>query len=86
MDEVYFTVAEVATRLGVSIGWLADECRAGRVEHMHIARRRRFTSAQVAALVAQHTVQATPADMPELTQRLARTRERVTRGLQRHRS
>jgi excisionase family DNA binding protein len=80
MEEVYFTVNEVAKRLGVSTRWLADECRAGRVEHVHIARRRRFTVAQVDALVARHTVLPEAAATVDVS-RLDRTRERVVRRL-----
>jgi excisionase family DNA binding protein len=81
MEEIYFTVAEVARRLGVSTRWLADECRAGRVEHIHIARRRRFTAAQVDVLVSRHTVQTEQVVAPRSTQRLEQTRERVARRL-----
>ena len=51
-----YTVDEVARLLGISPRWLADECRAERVEHVHIARKRRFTSEQVARLLAAKTV------------------------------
>lgn len=54
----YYTVAEVARRFGVSARWLADECRAGRVEHVYIARKRRFTEDQVARLAQHNTVTA----------------------------
>jgi excisionase family DNA binding protein len=82
MDDRYYTVAEVAKRLGVSSRWLADECRAGRIEHIHIARRRRFTAEQVGALIAKHTVK--PRIPPnEDNERLERTRDRVTRRLTR---
>jgi len=76
MDDVYYTVSEVAARLGVSTRWLADECRAGRVEHIHIARRRRFTANQVDALILKYTVEPTDA-ISEEAKRLARTRDRV---------
>jgi excisionase family DNA binding protein len=45
------TVDAVAELLGVSSRWLADECRAGRVTHVHIARKRRFTAKQVEQLI-----------------------------------
>jgi Helix-turn-helix domain len=80
MDDVYYTVPEVATRLGVSARWLADERRAGRVEHIHIARRRRFTAEQVDLLVKAHTVEPTGA-VSEDAKRLDRTRVRVARRL-----
>jgi hypothetical protein len=78
--ETYSTVAEVAARLGISARWLADECRAGRVKHVYIARRRRFTAAQIEALVKMHTLEPTQGD--EAT-RLERTRDRVARRLAR---
>jgi excisionase family DNA binding protein len=82
MDDVYYTVGEVAKRLGVSGRWLADECRAGRIEHVHIARRRRFTARQVDALIATHTV--TPGSaISEEDRRLHRTRDRVAQRLAR---
>jgi hypothetical protein len=42
-----FTVEQVAAVIGVSQRWLADECRANRVTHVHLARKRRFTADQV---------------------------------------
>jgi excisionase family DNA binding protein len=56
IDEDFYTIEEVARRLRVSARWLADECRAERVEHVHIARQRRFTKQQVDALIAGRTV------------------------------
>ena len=49
-DKIYFTVEEAADQIGVSERWLADQCRAGTVEHVHIARKRRFTRQQVLKL------------------------------------
>jgi hypothetical protein len=51
-----FTVDEVARRLGVSARWLADQCQAERVEHVHLVRQCRFTDAQVDALVVSYPV------------------------------
>lgn len=82
MDDAYYTVSEVARRLGVSSRWLADECRAGRIEHVHIARRRRFTAKQVDALIAKHTVEPTEVTN-EGHNRLYKTRDRVARRLAR---
>ncbi|GAA2369423.1 helix-turn-helix domain-containing protein [Dactylosporangium salmoneum] len=56
----YYDIPEVAKLIRVSARWLADECRAGRVEHVHIARKRRFTAAQVETLMAANTVKAAP--------------------------
>lgn len=59
-DEDIYTIEEVARRLRVSVRWLTDECRAERVEHVHIARQRRFTQEQVDALIASRTVRPSP--------------------------
>ena len=75
-------MSEVAKRLGVSSRWLADECRAGRIEHIHIARRRRFTANQVDALITKHTVEPTDV-ISEEDERLNQTRDRVARRLAR---
>lgn len=53
-----YTIDEVAAKLEVSPRWLADECRAGRVTHVHMARKRWFTLEQVQTLIAQHTVRS----------------------------
>jgi hypothetical protein len=72
-----FTVEEVAAVIGVSQRWLADECRANRVTHVHLARKRRFTVDQVHALLDRFTV--TP-----IADRLAGShRARVMRRLER---
>jgi hypothetical protein len=72
-----FTVEEVAALIGVSQRWLADECRANRVTHVHLARRRRFTADQVHALLDRFTV--TP-----IADRLAEShRARIMRRLER---
>jgi hypothetical protein len=76
--ETLATIADVAARLGISARWLADECRAGRIEHVYIARRRRFTPEQIDALLRKHTVE--PPLNNEATQ-LERTRDRVARRL-----
>ena len=78
-EEEFFTVEQVARRLKVSPRWLADECRAGRVEHVYIARQRRLTREQVEMLIASKTVR------PAADQELDRTRERVMRQLARRR-
>ena len=78
-SEVFYTIDEVARRLRVSARWLADECRAGRVEHVHIARQRRFTKDQVDALVVSRTVR------PSSELELDATRQRVANRLARRR-
>lgn len=70
-------VEEVARRLGVSARWLADQCRAERVEHVHVARQRRFTMAQFEALIARFTVR------PRADVQLDATKARVLRMLAR---
>jgi len=76
-DEEFFTVEQVARLLKVSPRWLAAQCRAERVEHVHIARQRRFTREQVHALIASKTVR------PAADRELDKTRERVMRQLAR---
>ncbi|GIG57098.1 hypothetical protein Lfu02_14700 [Longispora fulva] len=49
-------VEVIAKQLGVSARWLADECRAERVEHVHLGGKRSFTLEQARALVARSTV------------------------------
>jgi Helix-turn-helix domain len=73
-----YTIKEVAQRLRVSARWLADECRAERIEHVHIARQRRFTEEQIRLLLAKKTV------VPAVQKETDATRERVLRMLARH--
>lgn len=54
-DRVYYTVEEAARLLKVSSRWLADQCRNDKVEHVHLARKRKFTPAQVRKLLASFT-------------------------------
>ena len=56
--KVYYSIKEVASKLGVSERWLADQCRKGFVEHVHLARKRRFTPGQLDKLLRTHTIQA----------------------------
>ena len=74
---VLYTVQEVARYLRVSARWLAGQCRAERVEHVHLARVRRLTRSQVESLVASRTV------IPDDTKKLDATRQRVLRLLAR---
>jgi len=76
-EDEFFTVQQVARLLKVSARWLLAECRAERVEHVHIARQRRFTREQVDALIASKTVR------PAADRELDKTRERVMRELSR---
>jgi excisionase family DNA binding protein len=72
-----YTVDEVAALLRVSARWLADQCRAERIEHVHLARQRLFTRAQVLALIESSTVR------PDAMVRMGATRARVIRLLAR---
>lgn len=65
------SVDQVAAELGVSAEWVRRQCRAGRFPHHRIARRLRFTDADLAAILAIMAVPVTPqtelsarADMP----------------------
>jgi hypothetical protein len=62
----------------VSARWLAYEYRAGRVGHIHIARRRRFTHAQDDAFIRKYTVE--PVASVQVS-RLEQTRDRVASRL-----
>lgn len=63
--------------LKMSARWLADQCRAEKVEHVHLARQRRFTPAQIQALVARRTVR------PVADLKLDATRQRLLRLIER---
>jgi hypothetical protein len=76
-EPLYQSVEDVARQLKVSPRWLADQCRDGLVEHVHIARKRKFTPAQVEKLLAKHTVK--PADVDALERSHARAVRRVQR-------
>jgi hypothetical protein len=76
-EVLYFSVEQVARRLKVSARWLADQCRDGRVEHIHLARKRKFTPQQVRKLLETHTVQ--PADVAERERGYERAVRRVRR-------
>lgn len=79
-QELYYSVEQVARRLKVSTRWLADQCRAELVEHVYIARKRKFTPAQVEKLLSTHTVE--PVDFADRN----RSYERAARRVQRDRS
>lgn len=76
-SDVLYTVEEVARYLRVSGRWLAGQCRAEGVEHVHLARARRFTRRQVELLVDSHTV------IPDDRKKPDATRQRVLRLLAR---
>lgn len=54
-------VDQVAAELGVSEEWVRRQCRAGRFPHHRIARRLRFTDADLAAILAVMAVPQRPA-------------------------
>jgi hypothetical protein len=53
-------VEEAADLIGVSSRWLADECRAERMEHVHLARHRFFTHDQILRMLEMHVVKPFP--------------------------
>lgn len=74
------TLAEVAALTGFSERSLADDCRAGRIEHVHRGRDRLMTDEQIAALIREHTVHPATGKPGELSQsELAELRNRVNR-------
>lgn len=56
-QKITYTVEEAADLIGVSPRWLADECRAERVDHVHLARHRYFTHGQVLQLLEDYAVE-----------------------------
>lgn len=78
-EPIYYSVAEVAERLKVSKRWLEDQCRSELVEHVHLARKRKFTPAQVQKLLERHTV------TPPKTRTREKPLERIARTLERER-
>ncbi|WP_203820536.1 hypothetical protein [Paractinoplanes ferrugineus] len=82
-QDLYFSVEQVAAKLKVSARWLADQCRDGRVEHVHLARKRKFTPAQVQKLLDSHTVK--PAEVREQERGHERAVQRVLRERARQR-
>lgn len=75
------TLAEVAQLTGFSERSLADDCRAGRIEHVHRGRDRVMTDEQIAALIRAHTVRPADtgagADLDRVRNRVAGRRRRA---------
>jgi hypothetical protein len=67
------SIEEVAAELQVSVRWLADQCRTDQVEHVHLARKRFFTEAQVDKLLEANTVKPfVVAEAQSVAERVAR--------------
>lgn len=81
--DLYYSVEQVARRLRVSARWLADQCRDGQVEHVHLARKRKFTPEQVQKLLDSHTVKPTEVREQERGHERAVQRVRRERAQQR---
>jgi hypothetical protein len=77
-EKFKYTVAEAADLLGVSSRWFADQCRAERVEHIHLARRRVFSHDQILRLLEKHAVE--PFDDRPVDPQIARVMRRIQRG------
>lgn len=54
--ETLYTIDDLVATYKISKRWLQQQCRDSKVEHTLVARRRLFTGAQAAAVVAAHTV------------------------------
>ncbi|WP_433294631.1 hypothetical protein ACQP2F_33600 [Actinoplanes sp. CA-030573] len=80
---IYYTVSQVAKMIGVSSRWLADRCRAEEVDHVYMARKRKFTPEQVKQVMAQYTVKGPDreAEQREL-ERIARESEKTRARLE----
>jgi excisionase family DNA binding protein len=50
--KVTFSMAEAAEMLGVGEWWLAEQARAGKVPHIKLGRTRRFSQANIEAIIA----------------------------------
>jgi hypothetical protein len=79
---IYYTVGQVAKMLGVSPRWLADRCRAEEVDHVYMARKRKFTPEQVKQVLAQYTVkgpdrEAEQRELERIARESQKTRARV---------
>ncbi|WP_213008871.1 helix-turn-helix domain-containing protein [Paractinoplanes toevensis] len=74
-----YTVDEAAALLGVSARWLADECRAERVEHVRLARHRFFTHDLLLRLLASREVKSVEKEADRDLERIMRRLKR--RGL-----
>lgn len=57
-------VDQVAAELGASAEWVRRQCRASRFPHHRIARRLRFTDADLAAILAVMAVPVAPPGAP----------------------
>lgn len=68
-----YTLAEVAEMTGLSVRWLADRCRAEKIDHSNIQGERRMSLEQVDLLLEQHRVR--PTDVEAAARQ--RTRERL---------
>lgn len=88
-QKIYYTLGQVAAMLGVSSRWLADRCRAEEVDHVYMARRRKFTPEQVQQVLAQYTVKSPDRDAeqreleriaPEPQKESARSKNARNRG------
>lgn len=60
LQQVQFTLREVAEATGFPLVPLQRDCRAGRVEHVYRSRKRFMTMEQVLKLVDQSTVRVAP--------------------------
>jgi len=55
-EPITYTVEDVARMLGTSPRWVANKCSTGEIEHVHLARKRKFTKEQVKRVLEQYTV------------------------------
>ncbi|HWB36326.1 MAG TPA: hypothetical protein VHA75_09900 [Rugosimonospora sp.] len=57
-ERIQYTLAEVAEMTGLPLRALADDCRAGRIAHIHKYRKRFMTRPQIDAMLRNATVEA----------------------------
>ncbi len=87
MEACYlYTLDQVAEMTGLSERWLADRCRADKIDHTRIEHRRRMTMTQIELLLEQHRVQPGAEEAEEaeaerkLQERLAAKHRRHPKG------
>lgn len=59
MDLNFYTARQVSAITGMSIDWIWQQCREGRIQHHKLGSKYRFTADDLSALAAQSAVSPT---------------------------
>lgn len=59
MDLNFYTARQVSAITGMSVDWLWQQCREGRIAHHKLGSKYRFTADDISALAAQSAVSPT---------------------------